>query len=147
MWPSHCAPSRNDWTEVLLWFIAGMKCQMQVEEGDGYSMLLYYDVQFGRRKGASSIRQILHHWCAPLAGVKAAQVTLSLVKLFFLILSVCKNMGRYWLGRSWLLLFWLLSGFDFLMGPLAYLSFVNLTTIGLRMIVYRFADIIETSWD
>jgi hypothetical protein len=56
---------------------------MQVEEGDGYSMLLYYDVQFGRRKGASSIRQILHHWCAPLAGVKAAQVTLSLVKLFF----------------------------------------------------------------
>lgn len=115
MWPSHCAPSRNNWTEVLLWFIAGMKCRMQVEEGDGYSMLQYYDVRSGRRKGASSIRQILHHWCVPLAGVKAAQVTLSLVN-FFLILSACKNMGRYWLGRSWLLLFRLLSGFDFLMG-------------------------------
>ena len=56
---------------------------MQVEEGDGYSMLQYYDVRSGHRKGANSIRQILHYWCVPLAGVKAAQVTLSLVIFFW----------------------------------------------------------------
>ena len=50
--PSHsCSASRNDLTVVLLWSIAGLKCQMQVEEVDGY------DVRLGHRKGASSIPQ------------------------------------------------------------------------------------------